>query len=183
MLEVANNSVQKLREMSDAKHFCHTTTQPKMLALLKTSFIECVASSGMALRDRILSMDDGFEYLLKNRSNSASLEGLSKMFDLCTGRVFSTTYETDPDFVMKLAEVRLHYVYVRSILAECLLRDVNRVARCACLHTALRCQVVVVALDLTLLPSAFLVISVGEIKSRYRYFRPFHSDKSESWLF
>jgi hypothetical protein len=81
-----------------------------MLALLKTTFIECVASSGTALRDRILSMDDGFEYLLKNRSNPVSLDGLSQMFDLCTGRVFSATYETDSDFVKKLAEVRLHCV-------------------------------------------------------------------------
>jgi hypothetical protein len=99
--------MQKLRDMSHEKHFCHPVTQPKMLALLKKTFIERVGSSDVALRDRILSMDDGFEFLLKNRSSQASLEGVSKIYNLCTGRNFSPNYETDPDFVSKLAQVRL----------------------------------------------------------------------------
>ncbi len=81
-----------------------------MLALLKRTFIEKVGSSEVALRDRILSMDDGFEFLLKNRSSLAAFEGISKIYNLCTGRDFSATYETDPDFVKKLAEVRLHVI-------------------------------------------------------------------------
>ena len=93
--------------MVDPKHFCHQATQPKMLALLKKTFIEPVGSSDVALRDRILSMDDGFEFLLRNRSSAESLEGVSKIFNLCTGRDFSPTYDTDPDFVNKLAQVRL----------------------------------------------------------------------------
>ena len=55
--------MKKLRDMVDPKHFCHQATQPKMLALLKKTFIEPVGSSDVALRDRILSMDDGFEFL------------------------------------------------------------------------------------------------------------------------
>lgn len=35
------------------------------------------------------------------------MEGVSKIFNLCTGRDFSPTYDTDPDFVNKLAQVRL----------------------------------------------------------------------------
>ena len=93
--------------MVDPKHFCHQATLPKMLALLKKTFIERVGSSDVALRDRILSMDDGFEFLLRNRSSAESLEGVSKIFNLCTGRDFSPTYDTDPDFVNKLAQVRL----------------------------------------------------------------------------
>ena len=115
VLELANSSVQKLREMSDAKHFCHEVTLPKMLALLKQTFIERSGTSGVALRDRILSMDDGFEFLLEHRYQPASeenkisnMEGLSKLYGLCTGRVFSVTYETDPDFVEKLAKVGMH---------------------------------------------------------------------------
>jgi hypothetical protein len=104
---VANSSVKKLRDMVDPKHFCHQVTQPKMLSLLKTTFIERVGSSDVALRDRILSMDDGFEFLLKNRGSQESLEGVSKIFNLCTGRDFSPSYDTDPDFVNKLAQVRL----------------------------------------------------------------------------
>lgn len=99
--------MKKLRDMVDPKHFCHQATQPKMLALLKKTFIEPVGSSDVALRDRILSMDDGFEFLLRNRSSAESLEGVSKIFNLCTGRDFSPTYDTDPDFVNKLAQVRL----------------------------------------------------------------------------
>ena len=60
-------------------------------------------------------MDDGFEFLLEHRYQPASeenkisnMEGLSKLYGLCTGRVFSVTYETDPDFVEKLAKVGMH---------------------------------------------------------------------------
>jgi hypothetical protein len=101
--------VQQLRDMSDSKHFCHRVTQPKTLAPLKRAFIEKVGSSEVALRNRILSMDGGFEFLLKNRSSSAAFEGISKIYNLCMGRDFSATYETDPDFVKKLAEVCLFF--------------------------------------------------------------------------
>jgi hypothetical protein len=107
--------------MSDAKHFCHEVTLPKMLTLLKQTFIERSGTSGVALRDRILSMDDGFEYLLRTRSQPAALAGLSKIYDLCTGRVFSEKYETDPDFVKKLAEVGMHCEVLSGILIECFL--------------------------------------------------------------
>ena len=67
-------------------------------------------------------MDDGFEFLLEHRYQQApaeelsdpsekrfpNMEGLSKLYGLCTGRVFSVTYETDPDFVEKLAKVGMH---------------------------------------------------------------------------
>jgi hypothetical protein len=109
VLEVVDSSVQKLREISESKHFCQKVTQAKMLALLKKTFIEPVEAGGVALRDRILSMEDGFEYLLNTRSAEASLSGLSQMYNLCTGRVFSTTFQTDPDFVTKLAEVSSRY--------------------------------------------------------------------------
>jgi hypothetical protein len=89
-----------------------------MLALLKRTFIEKVGSSEVALRDRILSMDDGFEFLLKNRSSSASFEGISKIYNLCTGRDFSATYETDPDFVKKLAEVCLFFAHAQLFAFE-----------------------------------------------------------------
>jgi len=113
--------VQKLRDMSHEKHFCHPVTQPKMLALLKKTFIERVGSSDVALRDRILSMDDGFEFLLKNRSSQASLEGVSKIYNLCTGRNFSPTYDTDPDFVNKLAQVRMQMrLLMRACFTTCL---------------------------------------------------------------
>jgi hypothetical protein len=94
--------------MCDPKKFCHNVTLPKMLAELKRTFIEPVGSS---LRDRILSMDDGFEFLLAHRTQPAppgglsNMEGLSKLYGLCTGSVFSVTYETDPDCVKILAEV------------------------------------------------------------------------------
>ncbi len=104
-----NSSVQKLRDMCDPKKFCHKVTLPKMLAELKKTFIEPVTSS---LRDRILSVDDdGFEFLLAHRYQPAppgglsNMEGLSKLYDLCTGRVFSETFETDPDCVKQLAKV------------------------------------------------------------------------------
>jgi hypothetical protein len=119
VLEVANSSVKKLRDMVDSKHFCHPVTQPKMLALLKRTFIERVGSSDIALRDRILSMDDGFEFLLKNRGSQESLDGVSKIFNLCTGRDFSPTYDTDPDFVNKLAQVRLQ-TDLASARARCM---------------------------------------------------------------
>jgi len=32
------------------------------------------------------------------------LEGVSKIYNLCTGRIFSPTYDTDPEFVSKLAK-------------------------------------------------------------------------------
>ena len=115
VLEVVNSSVQKLRDMCDPEKFCHKVTLPKMLAELKKTFIEPVGISDVALRDRILSMDDGFEFLLEHRYQPASeekrfsnMEGLSKLYGLCTGRVFSVTYETDPDFVEKLAKVGMH---------------------------------------------------------------------------
>ena len=94
--------------MCDPKKFCHNVTLPKMLALLKRTFIERVGTSDIALRDRILSMDDGFEFLLRNRSQPAAFDGLSKIYDLCTGRVFSVTFETDPDCVKELAGVGMH---------------------------------------------------------------------------
>jgi hypothetical protein len=103
VLELANSSVQKLREMS--KLFCREGTLPEMLALLKKIFIEPVGSE---LLDRILSMHDGLEFHLKNRSNKDDLEPLSEIYDLCSGRDFSVTYETDPDFVKKLAGVGMH---------------------------------------------------------------------------
>ncbi len=84
-----------------------------MLALLKKSFIESFQPGSVALRDRILSMDDGFEYLLRNRSSVVSFEGVCKLYNLCTGRDFSVTFETDPDFVAKLAEVRLPSTYLQ----------------------------------------------------------------------
>ncbi len=93
-----------------------------MLALLKMTFLQPVGDSDISFFDRILSMDDGFEFLLKNRYQPApaeelshpaekkfpNMEGLSKLYDLCSGRVFSATHETDPDFVKILAEVGLH---------------------------------------------------------------------------
>ncbi len=108
--------------MCDPEKFCHKVTLPKMLAALKKTFIEPVGISDVALRDRILSMDDGFEFLLEHRYQPApseelsdpaeqrfpNMEGLSKLYGLCTGRVFSVTYETDPDFVEKLAKVGMH---------------------------------------------------------------------------
>ena len=104
VLTVANESVQKLRDLADAKNFCHKITQPKLLKLLKKTFIERVSSSDSALRDRILSMDDGFEFLLRQRSQDAALEGVSRIYNLCTGRNFSPNFDTDPDFVAKLAQ-------------------------------------------------------------------------------
>ena len=104
VLTVANDSVQKLRDLADAKHFCHKITQPKLLKLLKKTFIERVSSSDSALRDRILSMDDGFEFLLRQRGQEAALEGVARIYNLCTGRNFSPNFDTDPDFVAKLAQ-------------------------------------------------------------------------------
>ena len=107
--------------MCDPEKFCHKVTLPKMLAALKKTFIEPVGISDVALRDRILSMDDGFEFLLRTRSQPAALAGLSKIYDLCTGRVFSEKYETDPDFVKKLADVGMHCEVLSGILIECTL--------------------------------------------------------------
>jgi hypothetical protein len=106
-------------------------TQPKMLALLKRSFIESVQPGSVALRDRILSMDDGFEYLLRNRSSSVSFEGVCKLYNLCTGRDFSPTFETDPDFVAKLAEV-----HRPSTCLQFIARDVLFELRRALYYTA-----------------------------------------------
>jgi hypothetical protein len=105
VLELANSSVQKLREMS--KLFCREGTLPEMLALLKKTFIEPVGSNTVALLDRILSIHDGFEFHLKNRFNEDDLERLSEIYDLCSGRDFSI-FGTDPDFVKKLAGVGMH---------------------------------------------------------------------------
>jgi hypothetical protein len=52
-----------------------------------------------------LSMHDCFEFLFRDRFEPAALDGLSKLYDLCSGRHFSVTYETDPDFVKELARV------------------------------------------------------------------------------
>ncbi len=81
-------------------------TLPKMLELLKSTFIHPVGSNTVALLDRILSMDDVFEILSRDRL--AAFDGLSKIYNLCTGRDFTVTYETDPDFVKNLAQVRMH---------------------------------------------------------------------------
>jgi hypothetical protein len=106
VLELANCSVQKLREMS--KLFCRGGNLSEMLALLKRTFIEPVGSNTVGLLDRILSMDHVFEFLFRDRFEPAAFVGLSKIYDLCSGRDFSVTYETDPDFVKKLAEVGLY---------------------------------------------------------------------------
>jgi hypothetical protein len=99
------------------KGFCHKVTQPKMLALLKETFIKPFEAGGVALRDRILSMEDGFECLLRGRHDTTkkalSLNGLNQIYLLCTGRDFSVTFETDPEFVAKLAEVRLPSTYLQ----------------------------------------------------------------------
>jgi hypothetical protein len=100
VLKLANSSVQKLREMS--KLFCREGTQAEMLALLKKTFIEPVGSE---LLDRILSVRGGFTFHLKNRFNKDNLERLSEIYDMCSGRDFSATHESDPDFVKKLARV------------------------------------------------------------------------------
>jgi hypothetical protein len=103
------------------KGFCHQVTQPEMLVLLKTTFIEPCEDGGVAQRDRILSMEDGFECLLRDRHDTnkkaASLNGLHQIYRLCTGKCFSMTFETDPDFVAKLAEVRLPSTYALCYLS------------------------------------------------------------------
>ncbi len=96
----------------DANGFCRKVTQAKMLALhpdlnLKKTFIEPLEAGGVALLDRILSMEDGFECLLKNRNDPKAFHGLGQIYDLCTGRIFSPTFETDGDIVVNLAKVRL----------------------------------------------------------------------------
>ena len=106
VLELANSSVQKLREMS--KLFCREGTQPEMLALLKKTCIEPVGSE-LPVLDRILSMHGGFKFHFKNRFNKDNLERLSEIYDMCSGRDFSATHETDPDFVKKLARVGMHF--------------------------------------------------------------------------
>jgi hypothetical protein len=85
--------------------------EAKMLAQLKSTFIEPVGSSDISLCDRILNLD--FEYLLEHRYEPAypqqlsNMEALSKCYDLCS-KLFSLTYETDPDLVKKFAEVGMH---------------------------------------------------------------------------
>jgi hypothetical protein len=91
-----------------SKLFCDEGYLPKMLALLKITFIEPVGSNTVALLDRILSLDDVFEILLRDRFEPAAFDGISKFYNLCSGRDFTVTYETDPDFVKKLAEVGMH---------------------------------------------------------------------------
>ena len=103
VLELANSSVQKLREMY--KVFCREGNLPEMLALLKRTLIVRVGSSTVSLLDRILSLHDCFEFLFRDRFEPAALDGLSKLYDLCSGRHFSVTYETDPDFVKELSWV------------------------------------------------------------------------------
>ncbi len=104
--------MQKLREMTDGRHFCHPVTQPKMLALLKKAFIE---PREVALIDRILSMEDGFEYLLKNRHLEGVLTRLKQIYKSCDGKSFSPTYQRDPDFVAILAKVRLPCTHLLAI--------------------------------------------------------------------
>ncbi len=102
--------MQKLREMSDARHFCLRVTQPKMLALLKKTCIEPFEAGGVALIHRILSMEDGFEYMFKNRYVLEwAFRGLNRIYKLCNGFLFSPTYQIDLGFmsVTELAEVRL----------------------------------------------------------------------------
>ncbi len=96
--------MQKLRDLTDAKHFCHWETQPKLLKLLKKAFLEPINSGQPALCDCILSMDDGFEFQLRQRGQLAALEGLERIYDLFTGRGFSPNFETDPDVLAKLAQ-------------------------------------------------------------------------------
>jgi hypothetical protein len=110
VLEVANNSVGKLRDIVDPRHFCARVTQPRLLAMLKKTFIEPTAS-GVALRDHILSMDTGFEFLLNNRGSRTCLDAISTIYNLCTGKEFSPSYTTDSDFVSKLAQVCMH-IYI-----------------------------------------------------------------------
>jgi hypothetical protein len=108
VLEIANSSVKKLRELTDPKHFCVKGTQSKMLALLKSTFIGPL-NGGPSLRDHILSMDDGFEFLLRNRSAASSLAGVSAVYNLCTGRQFSPNFQVDPDFLDKLSQVHCKF--------------------------------------------------------------------------
>ncbi len=122
--------------MSNA--MCHEVTLPKLLASLKRIFfIDPVGPSDTSVSDHILSMDDGFEFLLKTWSHgvygydngvtqSAILEGLSAIHDLFTGRAFSVFFETDSDLVKKLAEVRCEVL--SGIVIKCTLLHIQNTA-------------------------------------------------------
>jgi hypothetical protein len=123
--------------MSNA--MCHKVTLPKLLAALKRIFFDPVGPSDISLFDRILSMDDGFECLLKEWSSFALcdvfhgqenpsaysdvLQGLSKIYDVWSGRVFSVIFETDrhPDLTKKLAEVGTCCEVLSGIVIKCTL--------------------------------------------------------------
>jgi len=102
---VINASVQKLRDLTDAKHFCHWETQPKLLKLLKKAFFEPINSGQPSLCDCILSMDEGFEFQLRQRGQQAALECSWSIYNLCTGRVFAPSYETDTELFERLVQV------------------------------------------------------------------------------
>jgi hypothetical protein len=140
----------------------HEETLPKLLAALKRIFFfDPVGPSDTPACDHILSIDDGFEGVLKKWSHgvygheneltqSATLEGLSLIYDLCTGRAFSVFFETDPDLVKKLAEVSIHFEVLSGIVIEC---------------TLLHMQNTAFIVSLTLWPPAFRQVFVHKISS------------------
>ncbi len=120
--------------------------------------------------DHILCMDGGFEFFLKEWSRivlqfvlndiplpsecsmrfSEIIEGLSSLYDLCTGRYFSVTFETDQDLVKKLAEVSTHCEVLSGIVIEC---------------TLLHMQFTAFIVSLTLWLPAFRQVFAHEISS------------------
>lgn len=157
--------------MSDAicPPICHKVTLSKLLASLKRIFINPVGPETPII-DHILCMDDGFEFFLKEWSRivlqfvlndiplpaecsmrlGEMIEGLSSLYDLCTGRYFSVTFETDPDLVKKLAEVSTHFEVLSGIVIEC---------------TLLHMQFTAFIVRLTLWLPAFRQVRVHEISS------------------
>ncbi len=157
--------------MSDAicPPICHKVTLPKLLASLKRIFIDPVGPETPII-DHILCMDDGFEFFLKEWSRivlqfvlndiplpsecsmrfDEMIEGLSSLYDLCTGRYFSVTFECEQDLVKKLAEVSTHCEVLSGIVIEC---------------TLLHMQFTAFIVSLTLWLPAFRQVRVYEISS------------------
>ena len=91
--------MQKLRDLTDAKHFCHWETQPKLLKLLKKALVEPFGSNEPALCDTLFSSFD--EFLGKRHTR-----GVAAVYNICTGRLFSPRYEMDIELVEMFATVR-----------------------------------------------------------------------------
>ncbi len=148
---------------------CHKVTLPKLLAALKRIFFDPVGPSDSSLSDLILSMDDGFQCLLEKwysfvfrllcdvlygHENASALsdvlEGLSNIYDVWSGRVFSVIFESDPDLTKKLAEVGTRCEVLSGICIKC---------------TLLRMQNTAFIVSLTLWLPAFRQVFIHKISS------------------